>query len=302
MLISIILVNYNGIKYNRKCIDSILNNEYGRFEISIIVVDNASSDESMNELKKHYQNEKRVKLLYLDDNYGFSYANNRGIERAISEGADYLLLLNNDTEIACDMIEQITKCASDNQDSVISPKIYYASPQNRIWYAGGEVSRFIKKISYIGQGENDIGQYDECKKTDVITGCAVLFPRSIINRIGMLDERFFLYFEDTEWSFRIEKNNLKMVYCPEAIVYHKVSGSTNGNHNPANAYYIARNWLIVNKQYLGKCFYLFVIYFFINRAAWCCIWVLSGHREYLKATKQGIHDFRKKIFGKYIVN
>lgn len=135
MKLTIILVNYNGKNYNKACMESILASS-GMEEVNIIVVDNASQDESMRMLEEQYAGDGRLELIRLDDNYGFSYANNVGIRRAGERGADYVLLLNNDTEIASDMLSQLWECAKRHPGSVVVPKIYYSDDRKRLWSAG----------------------------------------------------------------------------------------------------------------------------------------------------------------------
>ena len=132
MKLAVILVNYNGKKYNTACIDSILAST-GIAAPKIIVVDNASQDDSMCRLEEQYRGREQLELIRLDDNYGFSYANNVGMRRALKWGADHVLLLNNDTEIKPDMLLRLQECAQRHPDSMIVPKIYYSDDRKRIW-------------------------------------------------------------------------------------------------------------------------------------------------------------------------
>ena len=308
MKIAIVLVNYNGKKYNSACIDSILQNQDG-LEKYILVVDNASIDDSVTLLRQKYclnesystgdcRKDACIELIELDDNYGFAYANNRGIERAKELGADYVLLLNNDTEIAPDMIRQLMLCATRYPESMIVPKIYYSDDRKRIWSAGGSISPVVKKVSHDGLNQIDKGQFEQEKKTQFATGCCLLIPMFIIERSGMLDERFFLYYEDTEYSFRLRKQGISIYYCPKAHLYHKVGASSKGAESPLCAYYIARNWLLCNKMYLGKSYSLFLLYYIINRAVCCLLWAIQGKTQLIKATLRGIWDYKKSQFGK----
>lgn len=297
MKLAVILVNYNGEKYNTACIDSILAS-VGMEELKIIVVDNASQDNSMRLLEERYAKDERLELLRLDDNYGFSRANNAGIDRAREWGAEYVLLLNNDTEIVPDMLLQLWVCAKRHPDSVIVPKIYYSDDRKRIWSAGGSVSPVIKKVRHIGLNETDEGQYAQERKIGFATGCCLWIPMDVIQRAGKLDERFFLYYEDTEYSFRLHKLGISIYYCPKAAMYHKVGASTRGADSPLCAYYIARNWLLCNRLHLGRRFPLFLVYYALNRTACCLLWLARGKRKLVRATLQGIGDYRKGRFGR----
>ncbi len=297
MKLAVILVNYNGEKYNTACIDSILAS-VGMEELKIIVVDNASQDNSMRLLEERYAKDERLELLRLDDNYGFSRANNAGTDRAREWGAEYVLLLNNDTEIVPDMLLQLWACAKRHPDSVIVPKIYYSDDRKRIWSAGGSVSPVIKKVRHIGLNEIDEGQYDQEREIGFATGCCLWIPMDVIQRAGKLDERFFLYYEDTEYSFRLHKLGISIYYCPKAAMYHKVGASTRGADSPLCAYYIARNWLLCNRLHLGRRFPLFLAYYALNRTACCLLWLARGKRKLVRATLQGIGDYRKGRFGR----
>lgn len=294
--ISVIIVNYNGLLYNQVCIESIRKSTVWQ-DIQIIVVDNKSSDGSMKLLEEKYKDDEQIILAYLDDNYGFSKANNEGIKIAIEQESYYFLLLNNDTEIEENTIENIINCAQ-SKGGIIVPKIYYYDDKDVIWYAGGEFSPIINKAIQKGFRQKDVGQYSRCEKSDFANGCCMLLDKDIINAIGFLDERFFLYYEDTEYSFRANKNSINTWFCPEAVVYHKVNGATKGNLNPICAYYIARNWLLCNMTYLKWRKWVFIPYFVLNRFVWASIWILTGKTEFVCYTIQGIRDFLHQRWGK----
>ena len=296
MKLAVILVNYNGKKYNAACIDSILAST-GIEAPKIIVVDNASQDASMCRLEEQYRGREQLELIRLDDNYGFSYANNVGMRRALKWGADYVLLLNNDTEIRPDMLLRLQECAQRHPDSMIVPKIYYSDDRKRIWSAGA-ISSVVRKVRHIGINEIDEGQYDQERKIGFATGCCLWIPVEILKRAGMLDERFFLYYEDTEYSFRLQKLGIPIFYCPDAVMYHKVGASSKGAGSALCAYYIARNWLLCNRQHLGGRYPLFVLYYMANRAACCLIWLMQGRIELVRATIKGIRDYREGKFGR----
>lgn len=295
--LTIILVNYNGKQYNEACIESVLAGQ-SAFDRKILVVDNASGDDSIGRLKERYGNDARVELIRLDDNFGFSYANNVGIRRAMEDGADYVLLLNNDTEIAPDMLAQLAACAARHPDSVIAPKIYYSDRRNVIWSAGGRVSPFIRKVSHIGLDRTDRGQFEEETEIGFATGCALFIPCRIIERAGLLDEDFFLYYEDTEYCFRLTELGIPIYFCPEAVMYHKVGASSKGADSPLCAYYIARNWLLCNRKHLGVRYPLFLAYYGINRLVCCLLWLLHGKSALVQATWRGIQDYSKGKLGK----
>lgn len=301
--ISIILVNYNGKQYNTACIESILQNK-GKYEKHILVVDNASGDDSVEILQKQYEtdsvdgNAAQIELILLDDNYGFAAANNVGIKRAKELHSDYVLLLNNDTEIAPDMLQSLTECAARHPDGMIVPKIYYSDDRKRIWSAGGSISPVIKKVRHDGLNQIDEGQFEKEREIQFATGCCLFLPMKVIEKAGELDESFFLYYEDTEYSFRLHKLGISIYYCPKAYLYHKVGASSQGEESPLCAYYISRNWLICNRKHLGKAYPIFCLYYAVNRLACCLLWILQGKKELAFAAVRGIRDYGKGKCGK----
>ncbi len=302
--ISVILVNYNGKKYNDACIASILGSTI-REQIQIVVVDNASTDGSLEALRETWGEHGQVHILALDDNYGFSKANNEGIRYAMEQGTEYYLLLNNDTEIAPDAIEQMMRCGEET-GAIVVPKVLYADRRDVIWCAGGTFSPILKKTIHSGLNQTDSGQFNRSGRCLFANGCAILLSRRIVEKVGLLDERFFLYYEDVEYSMRAWEKQTHIYYCAKAVVCHKVNGSTGGNEKPANAYYITRNWLLCNSLHMrGKGsfgsrgqFWLFLLYFICNRLAWLLIWFLQGKRAMCRALLRGMGDFLVKKWGR----
>lgn len=300
MSISVILVNYNGKSYNDKCIESILRSTLTS-ELQIVVVDNASTDGSLQLLQDRWEENNQVKIIPLDKNYGFSKANNVGIEWAMENGAEYFLILNNDTEIAEDTLEKMIDIQKET-GAIIVPKIVYADHSDTIWCAGGSFSKVIWKPVQRGMNQKDTGQYDQSMKCSFANGCCMLLSEKIIRKLGLLDEQFFLYYEDTEYSLRARQKGIPIWYCAQALIYHKVNGSTMGNEKPDSAYYITRNWLICNRKYMKNRFALFQCYFIINRLAWLLIWFMENKRGNMTAVTEGIMDYKKGISGQYPKN
>lgn len=296
--ISVILVNYNGKDYNDKCINSIWKSTV-KERLEIVVVDNHSTDDSLEDLKASWGQNQQVHIIELDQNYGFSKANNEGIMWSIANGIQKILLLNNDTEIETDTIEKMVEI-QERTGGIVVPKVLYADRPDTIWCAGGEFSPIIRKSRQRGLNQTDEGQFDENCQCEFANGCCLLLSKEIIDMVGLLDEGFFLYYEDTEYSLRAGGKEILITYCAAAKVYHKVNGSTEGNEKPANVYYITRNWLRCNQRYMSrKKFLWFQIYFFFNRMAWIFIWIMKKKRGMIRAVLRGVHDFKKGIGGAY---
>lgn len=299
--ISVILVNYNGKAYNDACIASILSSSIAA-KIQIVVVDNASTDGSLELLRSRFGNDGRVHVIALSQNEGFSKANNEGIRWSMEQGIGYYFLLNNDTEIEPDTVERMFVCHKKT-GRIVVPKVLYADRRDTVWCAGGLFTPVLKKAVQRGLNEKDQGQFDKSVPCQFANGCAMFLSKEIVEKAGFLDERFFLYYEDTEYSMRAAACGIGIVYCAKAVVYHKVNGSTGGNEKPDNAYYITRNWLLCNWIHMRKGrhmegrFLLFFGYFLCNRLAWFMIWLFKGKPGMCAAVLKGIRDFFRGKWG-----
>ena len=202
-----------------------------------------------------------IRFLQLEDNLGFAAGNNKGIELALSIGCTYVMLLNNDTVIAEDMIEELHSKSSSN--TVTVPKMYYYNvngEKNIIWYAGGVLKYKGADGIHIGGGKRDSEEYSIEKKVTFATGCCMLVHKDILEKIGLLREEYFMYVEDTDYSIRLNQNNVDILYVPSAKLWHKVSSSSGGEMSKFIIYYVVRNRMhcaIVNK--LGWKTYLYIV-------------------------------------------
>ncbi len=236
--VAVILVNYNGEKYCRKCIDSIKYQTYPYIEI--IFVDNASADGSVSIIEKEFPD---IKLIKLKENLGFTGGNNIGIREAVQMGASYLMLLNVDTELMdCTLIARMVHEANEN--TAVAPAIYSDRQRRAAWYTGGRMDRNNAKFY-------NTGYYDDIMHVIYVTymvGCCMLLHKKIIARIGLFDESYFLYCEDGELSVRMNKLGIKMKYIPDVWVWHKVQ-FRKGNYD--SVYYFNRNYYYLLDKYKG---------------------------------------------------
>lgn len=221
--IGIITVTYNSATVIRDFLKTALEQEYSNFIIYII--DNNSIDDTLLYCKEI--NSPRIVILKQDENLGFAKGCNIGINQAIADGCDLVCLINNDTVLTANMlsilVENLYKCNAD----YIAPKMMYYEPKNVIWWAGG---RFRKDRGYenlhVGIGEYDVGQYDLNSWCTFVPFCCVLFKKECFEINGLLDEQYFVYWEDADWCFNAGKLGLKLLYCHDAIIYHKESTIT----------------------------------------------------------------------------
>lgn len=246
--ISVIIVNYNGEKYLKNCLNSLLNQTIDNFEV--IVVDNGSTDSSVQFLKDF--KDERVKTVFLEKNYGFGAGNNRGFE--ISRGR-FIVILNNDTEVKKDFLENLIKpFEKDKSIGMVAPLIVFKDNPEIIDKAGGHLVYFDGLNRGRGCQEKLNEKYLKPCYTLIPDGCAACFKRKVIEELGFFDKDFFLYGEDTDLGLRYLNAGYRCFYQPQSIVYH-LHSATAGEYSKLKAYYVERNRVFV----LVKNFPLFCV-------------------------------------------
>jgi GT2 family glycosyltransferase len=176
-------------------------------------------------------------------NLGFAEGNNVVIRYAMDQGADYIMLINNDTEVDSQMLKRLIEVAeSDSRIGVVGPKICYSDAPQTIWSAGGILKPLWKPVM-LGLDEIDNGQHDAFREVDWVTGCALLIKSSVIQRIGLIDARYFIYFEENDWCYRAVRAGFKIVYVPQARLWHKIQPRRQAL-SPRHVYLMTRNRLL----------------------------------------------------------
>jgi len=256
--IYIIVLTYNGNKETHQCLESLSGLKASGFEYHTVVVDNNSKDA----FKLTEQEQRQgIKLITNNKNSGFSGGNNRGIDYSLSRGADYILLLNNDTYVDKGFLEQLLSLAKYKNAGLVCPKIYFAKGfefhKNRyakkdlgkvIWYAGGYIDWDNVFSVHRGLDEIDEKQFEKSEPIDFATGCAMLVKRDVFEKVGKLDNDYFLYYEDADFSVRVKRGGFKMYYCPKALVFHKNSAASGSGSN-LHDYYLTRNQMHFGVMY-----------------------------------------------------
>ena len=287
--LSIITINYNGLKDTCELIDSIP----FKVKMEVIVVDNTSKQDEASIISERYP---QIKVIRSQKNLGFAGGNNLGIKEAQGK---YILLINNDTyfkELNIDAL--IERLESSDKISIVCPKLRFAWGNNPIQFAGfTELSPITIRNQAIGFGEEDHGQYDTAHPTPYAHGAAMLIKREALDKVGLMPECYFLYYEEIDWSMMFTRAGYEIWYDPACTVYHKESQTT-GQNSPLRTYYITRNrLLLVKRNYKGINKYLSYIYL-IGIVGLRDILKYSFTRQtgLLKAVLMGLHDFKDSNF------
>lgn len=289
--VCIILVNYNGAKDTVQCVNSIKKIKYTNYKI--IIVDNASTDDSIIKIKNNIS-EIDYELLIAKENNGFSSGNNIAIRKSLDLGADYILLLNNDTIVEVDFLDKlISEFDNDLYIGATTPKILYESDREKVWYNGGKIKSITGKTKHFDYDRNiKEAKYYE-GDVSFASGCCICISKEVIEKIGLLDESYFLYDEDVDYCLRITRAKYLIKYVPQSVIFHKVSAST-GTNSGLIQYYIIRNkFLTIKKHYIGiKSIipYIYSIVMFLKR-------IIYKEIEFINFF-YAILDFNRKKFGR----
>ena len=282
--ISIITINFNGLSDTCALMETIPFNN----NLEVIVVDNASQNQEADIISKRFP---QVKVIKSEQNLGFASGNNLGIKAAQGK---YLFFINNDTIFKDFNVQPlIDRLESSPAIGVICPKIRFAWGNNPIQYAGyTALSSITVRNQAIGFGEEDHGQYDTAHPTPYAHGAAMLIKREALEKVGLMPECYFLYYEELDWSMMFTRAGFEIWYDPACTVYHKESQAT-GQNSPLRTYYIVRNrLLLVKRNWNGVTkFFTYADLLGVVGVRDILKYALSGKWEFLKATTNGLRDF-----------
>jgi GT2 family glycosyltransferase len=238
----IVVLTYNGLDLTVACLESLRRVTWQNY--TVLVIDNNSSDGTYEAIQAKFP---EVMLLKCAQNLGFAEGNNIGLQYAYAMGYNYALLLNNDTEVAPDFLEPLVQAMeSDPSCGAVGPMIFYHSQPNVIWSVGGIANRNLGKTEMRGLDQVNNGQFDEPAEVDFVTGCALLIRVSVLPAIGLIDPRFGMYFEETEWCARIRSAGYAILVVPESKIWHKISPGQQ-SLSLRVTYYMTRNRLLYLK-------------------------------------------------------
>lgn len=293
------IINYNNKKDTLDCLESIRQLNREKIDLNVIVVDNASKEEF--KLDNNFFKDIPLKIFFNEKNLGFSGGHNLAVSYALSNNADCVVILNNDTIIDKNLIPgMLSAFTKDSSIGVVSPKIYFAKGfefhKDRyqkedlgrvLWYAGGEMDWANLIGKHKGVDEVDNGQYEKEEQIDFASGCCMMITREVFERVGKFDERYFLYYEDNDFSQRVKRAGYKIMYQPKALLWHKNAGSAGGSGSSLQDYYITRNRLLFGLRYASAKTKLALLKESIR--------LLTAGRYW---QKRGVLDFYLRRFGK----
>jgi GT2 family glycosyltransferase len=298
--ISIIILNWNGKKDTLECLESVQQIDYPNYQI--VVVDNGSIDGSVSAIRESFSH---IHIIENQANLGFAAGNNVGIEYAVSEGADYIFLLNNDTTVDSQLLREFIKASEKYPDAgILGAQIYIYKDPKKIWYAGAKWLPEQAQFIHLGIGEVDSGEnWQEIRETEYICGCALLIKTEVVKKIGVLDPRYFLIWEETDWCYRARQAGYRCLVVPNAKVWHKISASFSGGNQSHHAqYFWWRNrflWIEKNINFPASLKLYWVILKEIRRQIRRYLNSSTTQQERLriKAAWQGINDYIFRRFG-----
>lgn len=264
-----------------------------------LLVDNGSTDGTYDAVRGQYPH---LEIVQTGENLGFTGGNNVGIRHALKMGADYIVLLNNDTVVDPGFVrEMLTVAISSDVIGFVSPKIYFQEPPDVIWFAG---ARFYSWCGYgrmVGYRERDQGQYDQVREIDRPCGCTVMVSRRLCEEVGLMDPSLFMYVDEIEWKLRANKKGFKAFFAPKALVWHKVSASGGQECNLDAMYYGVRNTLHAINSHepltsalLRDLRNLMVVMVFLFSA----FKLRSAAREGFRAVLEGVRDYKISRMGR----
>lgn len=282
--VSIITINFNGLEDTCALIESIPFND----NLEVIVVDNASQNQEAETIAQRHP---KVNVIHSDKNLGFAGGNNLGIQAAQGK---YIFLVNNDTVFKDFNIQPlIDRMESSSDMAIVCPKIRFAWGENPIQFAGYiSLSKFTVRNRAIGFMEEDRGQYDMPHSTPYAHGAAMLIRKDAIEKVGMMPECYFLYYEELDWSMMFTRIGYQIWYEPKCTVYHKESQAT-GQNSPLRTYYLTRNRLLLikrnPKEFIQPLAYLYLLCIVVFRDI--LKYSITARFDLIKATIRALRDF-----------
>jgi hypothetical protein len=262
---------------------------------SIIVVDNVSKDGTVEAIRTQFP---EAGVVELTQNLGYAGNNNVGIRLALEQGADWVFVLNDDTAVAPDCIAELMRIA-ESADSIgmVGPMIYHFDERNVIQTAGGRADG-LWRFTHLGHNEDDIGQFPGPHLVDWLSGCALLVKRAVIEQIGLLDERLFMYWEEIDWCLRASRHQWRLMHMPQARMWHK-GVQRHYQPTPAVTYYSTRNQFLILQKHQAPVGV--IVYHWLQSARIIVSWTVRPKWRHLRVHRDamlaGLVDYVRQRWG-----
>ena len=288
-----VILNSNRRDDTLACLESLANSTYAAQ--TTLVVDNATTDGSVEAIRAAFP---ETHLLLLAENHGFAGNNNAGIDWALDRGADWVFVLNEDTVLAPDCVARLVEIGeSDARVGIVGPMIYHFDEPDVIQTAGGVLGADWS-AGLLGHNERDLGQYGAPRPVEWISGCAMLVRRDLIKQVGLLDERFFIYWEEIDWCLRASRAGWRLVHVPQAKLWHK-GVQRDYKPKPSVTYYTTRNrFLLLAKNRAPLSTWLVASASTLRTlSSWSLKPKWRAMRPHRDAMLQGLWDFARQRWG-----
>jgi GT2 family glycosyltransferase len=291
--VCIVILNTNRREDTLACLASLAESTYRN--LKTIVLDNHSTDGSVSAIQSSYPG---VQIINLTENLGYAGNNNVGIQEAIRQAADWILVLNEDTILDPDCLSALVQVGESNPKvGIVGPMVYHFDEPDMIQSAGGKLGRYWQS-GHLAQNELDRGQYREPHRVEWISGCAIMVRRAAIEQVGMLDANFFIYWEETEWCIRISRGGWQIVHVPPAKLWHK-GVKRDYQPKPSFTYYGTRNHLLTLSKH--KAPFEVRLFNWIQILRTLISWTVrpkwKNKREHRDAMWRGVRDFLQHRWG-----
>lgn len=291
--VAVIILNYNG--FDDTC-ELIANLSLIKHKIGIIIVDNNSPNNDGERLQKKFPH---LHVILNNENSGFAAGTNLGIKLALDMGYEYVMPLGNDTIIDENLIDELLEYSNNNAISM--PTFYYYDDPKIIQCAGGEINRYLGNRTHIHMGKYDDGKYTSgIRKCTYANGCCMMIHKDIINKVGLFDEDYFMYYEDTAYGLKLLQNEIDIIHVGPAKVFHKECRSSGGHGiSGFRIYYLIRNKLNMIKSHTEYFKFTAYIVSLIVGLLKICFYRIRGIAEW-RAFYNGIRDHLNGKTGKTV--
>jgi len=292
--VSIIILNWNGLNDTIECLESLKKINHPNCDYEIIVVDNGSKGNDADVLEEKYKN--YINLIRNKENLGFTGGNNIGIKEAIKHGAEYVLLLNNDTIVELDFLDELIKTALQDEKIAIVGSVIADYYTKKVVFTNAKIDKKLKLERRLDYLNSDKWWWE----TEGVSGAAMMIKiKPLVKHLLFLDEDLFLYCEELDLCIRAKREGLKIAVASKSKVYHKEGFSTGGVLSPTSVYYILRNRILLAKKLLrSKDRIIFWILFISSRLFRILEWFTKGKWNLVKISYQALRDGIKRKTGK----